>query len=301
MKNLLRKLPIFACLFLLVFMPMRTEAMPPPSPAGGNYLVLDGVDDHAILDFETFGLLIPEGTDAFTFEAWIYPTPLNKDIHAMVLSQQVMMDIVSYDHEEFRGLRVLLNMSKKDFTIRFSAHLARDVGHTIMSPAPLKLPANQWSHIVFQGGKGQKTTVIVNDFTRISGGGQGITLAHDADKITKFGGHPQDFTLGGCDTKIPFHKRHSWGYFAGYIDEVRISKVVRYSTAKRGFTPQKKFKNDAKTIALWHFDEPRGTREFSDTSGNAYHLLGKNGAMTDGTLAVEAEGKLAITWGQLKQ
>ena len=68
--------------------------------------------------------------------------------------------------------------------LTFSAHLARDVGHTIMSTAPLKLPANQWNHIAFQGGKGQKTTVIVNDFARISGGEKGITLAHDADKIS---------------------------------------------------------------------------------------------------------------------
>ena len=301
MKNP-RNLSIFTCLFLLVFMPMRAEAMPPPSPAGGNYLVLDGENDHAILDFETFGLLLPKDIDEFTFEAWVYPITLpNTDIHAMVLSQQVMIDIVSHDHGEFQGLKVLLNVSKEDFMIRFSAHLARDVGHTIMSPAPLKLPANQWNHIVFQGGKGQKTTVIVNDFTRISRGGEGVTLAHDADKITSFGGHPQDFTLGGCDAKIPFHKRHSWGYFAGYIDEVRISKVTRYNTTKRGFTPQKKFKNDAKTVALWHFDESRGIRKFLDTSGNAYHLVGKNGAQTGGTLAVEAEGKLAITWGRLKR
>ena len=304
MKNL-RNLSIFACLFLLALMPMRAEALPPPSPAGGNYLVLDGVDDHAILDFETFGLLIPKDTDEFTFEAWIYPTtPLNKDIHAMVLSQQVMMDIMSHDHEEFQGLKVFLNMSKKDFMIRFLAHLARDVGHTIMSPAPLKLPTNQWNHIAFQGGKGQKTTVIVNDFARISRGGEGVTLAHDADKITSFGGHPQDFTLGGWDTKIPFHKRHSWGYFAGYIDEVRISKVTRYNIANGRFTPPKKrekFKNDAKTVALWHFDEPKGVQKFSDTSGNAYHLVGKNGAQTGGTLAVDAQRKLAITWGRLKQ
>ena len=300
MKNL-RKLSIFACLFLLVFMPMRAEAMPPPSPAGGNYLALDGVDDHALLDFETFGFLLPKGTNEFTFEAWVYPTtPPDKDIHAMILSQQVMMDIVSHGHEGLGGLKVFLNLSKEDFMLQGSAHLARDVGHTIMSLTPIKFPANQWNHIAFQS-NGTQTMVLVNDFAWISLGG--TTLAHDADKIS-LGGHPLDFTLGGCDAKIPFHDLHSWGYFAGYIDEVRISKVARYNITKGRFTPPKKrekFKNDAKTVALWHFDEPRGTREFSDTSGNAYHLVGKNGAMTDGTLAVEAEGKLAITWGQLKQ
>ena len=298
MKNL-RKLPIFACLFLLVFMPMRAEAMPPPSPAGGNYLVLDGVDDHAVLDFETFGFLLPKGTNEFTFEAWVYPTTQpNKDIHTLVLSQQVMMDVMSHDHEEFANLKGFLQLSKKDFMLQGSAHLARNVGHMIMSKSPIKFPANQWNHIAFQS-NGTQTMVIVNDFARTSL--SGTTLAHDADKIS-LGGHPLDFTLGGCDAKIPFHDLHSWGYFAGYIDEVRISTVARYNVRKKdGFTPHTKFKNDAKTVALWHFDEPRGVQKFSDTSGNAYHLVGKNGAETDGTLAVEAEGKLATTWGQLKQ
>ena len=297
MKNL-RNLLIFPCLFLFVLIPLSAAAVPPPSPAGGNYLVLDGVDDHAILDFETFGLLMPEDTDEFTFEAWIYPTtPLNKDIHAMVLSQQVMMYIVTHDHREFAGLVV----PKGHLLLVCSAHLARDVGHVIAMYSPIKFFPNQWNHIAFQGGKGHKTTVIVNDFARSIGGEKGIILAHDADKITEFGGHPRGFTLGGWDAKVPFHKGHFWGYFAGYIDEVRISKVVRYNTAKRGFTPRTKFKNDAKTVALWHFDESRGTREFSDTSGNAYHLMGKNGAEIDGTLAVEAEGKLATIWGRLKR
>ncbi len=286
MKNL-RNLSIFACLFLLVFMPMRAEALPPPSPAGGNYLALDGVDDHAILDFETFGLLIPKGTDAFTFEAWIYPTTLpDKHILPIVLSQQVRM--YAWDHGPNIGLRLM-----------GGAHL--DHLGAAMAFGMVKLSPNQWNHIAFQGGKGLPEALIVNDFARITGAQQGITLADDLSNA----GHPQDFTIGGFGKKIEtdIHGGH-WGHFAGYIDEVRISKVARYNIAKGRFTPPKKrekFKNDAKTVALWHFNESRGVRKFSDTSGNAYHLRGKNGAMTDGTLAVEAERKLAITWGQLKQ
>ena len=105
MKHL-RNLSIFAFLLLLVLMPMRAEAIPPPSPAGGNYLALDGVDDHAILDFETFGILLPEGTDEFTFEAWIYlTTPPNRDTHPLVLSQQVRMDVVNDAHSGFEDIR----------------------------------------------------------------------------------------------------------------------------------------------------------------------------------------------------
>ena len=289
MKNL-RNLPIFACLFLLVLIPLSAKAIPPPSPAGGNYLALDGVDDRAILDFETFGLLMPKGTDEFTFEAWIYPTtPPNKDILAIVLSQQVRM--YAWNHGPNVGLRLM-----------GGAHLDHPIRPGAMAFGMLQLSPNQWNHVAFQGGEGQKTIVIVNDFVRATQGGQGITLADDLSHA----GHPQDFTIGGFGEKIEsqIHGGHFWGHFAGYIDEVRISKVARYNIAKGGLTPpnkRTKFKNDAKTVALWHFDELSGTREFSDTSDNAYHLMGKNGAETGGVLAVEARGKLATIWGRLKE
>ena len=65
---------ILTCLFLLAIIPLSAKAFPPASPAGGNYLVLDGVDDYAVLDFKTFGILLPKGTNEFTVEAWVYPT-----------------------------------------------------------------------------------------------------------------------------------------------------------------------------------------------------------------------------------
>ena len=290
MKNL-RNLPIFACVFLLVLIPMRAEAVPPPSPAGGNYLVLDGVDDHAILDFETFGLLMPKGTDEWTFEAWIYPTtPPDENIHAVVLSQQVKMNIVNPHHDGFLKLssEAYLDVGGENPPNAIIALAIRGLGMIV------EFPLNQWHHIAFQTEEKQ-TTLIVNELMRVSLGG--MTLAPDISHAK----HPQNFTIGGFGEEIEFWNGNFWGHFAGYIDEVRVSRVVRYDITKWDFTPQTKFKNDAKTVALWHFDESRGTRDFLDVSGNAYHLVGKNGAMTDGTLAVEAEGKLAITWGRLKQ
>ena len=285
MKNL-QNLSIFTYLFLLVLIPMRAEAIPPPSPAGGNYLALDGVDDHAILDFETFGIPLPEGTDEFTFEAWIYlTTPPNTDTQALVLSQQVRMYIWNHGH---LGLRLMGAV--------YLDHPAGLGGVAFGMLPPFSLSPNQWHHIAFQA-EARERMLIINDVVRIS---QGRTILADDLSDTK---PPQDFTIGGFGEKIAsdWHGGHFWGHFAGYIDEVRISTVARYNIAKRGFTPRKKFENDAQTVALWHFDEPMGTREFSDTSGNAYHLIGKNGARTDGTFAVEAEGKLATVWGRLKQ
>ena len=284
----LRNLPIFACLFLFVLIPLSAEAVPPPSPAGGNYLALDGVNDHAILDFETFGLLMPKEEDEWTFEAWIYPTKLpDENLLPVILSQQVRMYVWT------RG-------QHGDFQLTGSVLLARAVAHGVVTFWIVnKVPPNQWYHVALQG-EGRQRVLIINDFMSIAPGG--TTLADDISHAE----YPQDFTIGGFGEKIRSgtHGDHFWGHFAGYIDEVRISKVARYNIAKGGLTPPEKrtkFKNDAETVALWHFDESRGTRVFSDTSGNAYHLIGKNGAETGGTLAVEAEGKLATIWGRLKR
>ena len=278
-----------ACLFLLALIPLSAKALPPPSPAGGNYLELDGDDDYAVLDFQTFGILLPEGTDEFTIEAWIYPTTRPADdIHAMILSQQVRMDVVNDVHGGWEDVRKKMDWQKGDLFLRIQAHIMVKERRATTSYRPVVISPNQWHHLVFQS-NGHQTTTIVNDIVHIDMLPQSIPLTHDLSNIER----PKDFTLGGFGEKIGSkHHNHFWGAFAGYIDEVRISTVARYDVEKQGFTPRGKFKNDAKTVALWHFDETGGTQEFSDASGNAYHLVGKNGAKTGIPLAVEAEGKL---------
>ena len=267
---------IFTCLILLTLIPLSAKALPSASPAGGNYLALDGVDDYAVLDFKTFGTLLPKGTDEFTIEAWVYPTKSPADdIHAMILSQQVRMDVVNDVHDGWEDIRNDIDWQKGDLFLRIQAHFM--VGEKVVTTPyhPKALSPNQWHHIAFQS-NGHQTTTIINDYVYILP--QNTMLAHDLSSIER----PKDFTLGGFGKKIGSSGHdHFWGAFAGYIDEVRISTVARYDVKKQGFTPRGKFENDVKTVALWHFDEPGGTREFSDTSGNEYHLVGKNGAQTD--------------------
>ena len=279
---------ILTCLFLLALIPLSTEAFPPASPAGGNYLVLDSVDDYAVLDFKTFGVLLPKGTDEFTVEMWVYPTTLPEmDTHAMILSQQVRMNVaVAADGWQ--------DIKKGDLVLAMQAHLNIRRGGATTPYRPVALSLNQWHHIAYQA-EGRETATIVNDFVYILP--QRTTLAHDLAEFKR----PKDFTLGGFGKKVEFHIDHFWGSFAGYIDEVRISKVARYDVTKKGFTPREKFKNDIKTVALWHFDEPSGTRLFSDASGHAHHLAGIGGARTGIPLAVEPHGKLTTIWGRLKQ
>jgi len=55
-------------------------------------------------------------------------------------------------------------------------------------------------------------------------------------------------------------------HFAGTIDEVRVSKVPRYS---QNFTPAQRFEPDKDTLALYHFDEGAGD-VLNDSSGNGH-------------------------------
>ncbi|MCG9134303.1 hypothetical protein J5I95_21790 [Candidatus Poribacteria bacterium] len=291
---------ILTYLFLLALMPLSAKALPPASPAGGNYLVLDGVDDYAVLDFETFGSLLPDGTEEFTFEAWIYLTapPDKKETTVLViLHQQVDMVIVN-NEGQFNELANLLNTDppKGDLVLQMSSYLDGKFGQTL--PFPISLELNQWYHIVHQV-KGNQVTVIVNDFGATHQHGQ--PLGHDRDPRNL---RPKDFVLGGFGEIIVMPGRPPakafLDSFTGYIDEVRISAEARYDVNKKGFMPDGKFKDDAKTVALWHFDEPSGAQEFLDASRNGHHLAGKNGAKIGDALAVEAAGKLTTTWGRLK-
>ena len=287
---------ILTCLFLLAFIPLSAKAFPPASPAGGNYLTLDGVDDYAVLDFKTHGVLFPKDTDEFTVEMWVYPTtPPAGNVYAMVLSQQVEMQIAS-DNGEWENVKERIDWQEGDLFLIFRWHIVvKDKPAT--RGIIIALSPNRWHHIAYQS-DGRQEANIVNDFAMVRKWPKGWPIAHDLSHFE----HPKDFTLGGFGKKIKFpHGDHFRGPFAGYIDEVRISRVARYDIERKGFTPRKKFKDDAKTVALWHFDEPGGTRKFSDASGNDHHLVGEGGARTGIPLAVEPHEKLTTTWGQLKQ
>ena len=290
----LQNLPLFACLFLIALIPSSAKAFPPPSPAGGNYLVLDGVDDYAVLDFKTFGILLPKGTDEFTVEAWVYlTTPPDENVYAMILSQQVEMRAAN-DGEGWREIKKRIKWQKGDLFLIIRGHITAGGKPAGTGFSPIALSPNQWNHIAYQA-KGRQRATIVNDLAKTVP--QGITLRDDLSHLK----HPKDFTLGGFGEKIEIRENYFRGPFAGCIDEVRISTVARYDVDKDGFTPRRKFKQDRKTIALWHFDELGGARKFLDASGNAYHLVGKNGAKTGNTLVVEPQGKLTTTWAQLKR
>ncbi|MCA9085141.1 MAG: SUMF1/EgtB/PvdO family nonheme iron enzyme [Planctomycetaceae bacterium] len=72
--------------------------------------------------------------------------------------------------------------------------------------------------------------------------------------------------------------------FSGWIDELRISKSVRY---KEDFTPQRRFEKDNETTALYQFEEGSGD-VLKDSSGNGHHgkIIGAKWVKVDGAKSV---------------
>jgi hypothetical protein len=71
----------------------------------------------------------------------------------------------------------------------------------------------------------------------------------------------------------------NYTYFAGQLDDVRLSNVVRYTAA---FTPPASFAPDANTLGLWRFNEGSGqTTADASASGNTGTLGANTSAGTD--------------------
>ncbi len=64
----------------------------------------------------------------------------------------------------------------------------------------------------------------------------------------------------------------------GGVDEVRVSKALRYTGASYS-VPTGPFVADADAVGLWHFAESSGS-SFADSSSYGNNLTGSNGATT---------------------
>ncbi|MBL8056727.1 MAG: LamG domain-containing protein [Anaerolineales bacterium] len=111
-----------------------------------------------------------------------------------------------------------------------------------------RLSAGQWYHLAATYAAGEIRLYVDGRGVRVTGLGtltQGPALS-----------------LGGLD---------GYPYFAGALDEVRLSRVIRYPA---DFTrPAAPFTPDADTLALWHFDEGSGqTASDASAAGNLLTL-----------------------------
>ncbi|MDA1054559.1 MAG: hypothetical protein O3C40_29360 [Planctomycetota bacterium] len=98
------------------------------------------------------------------------------------------------------------------------------------------------------------------------------------DDSVKLDGHLNPSTMPITIGANPGRSFTVTNFFHGVIDEVRISKVARYSG---NFTPASRFTPDDDTMALYHFDEGQG-EIVHDASENGHHGLIQNATWVDG-------------------
>ena len=113
--------------------------------------------------------------------------------------------------------------------------------------------------------------------------------------------------IGGPNPKSTYEGWKRFESMKGYIDEVRVSKGTRY---KRVWLPNRNrsekiqakrpLQVDARTIALWRFEEGPGAHFYRDSSGNGYTLF-PGGTLSPVLSPVDARGKVTTTWGRLKR
>lgn len=258
---------LFTYFFFLILIPLSAKALPPPSPAGGGMLRLDEKHDFVATVEAWF---LDEQFEGLTAEAWIYfensPEP---STFWSIIGQEGRFNLVIHGNDASLGAWGYSEGAAGSLTI-----------------GGFFLPKKEWIHI----------TAIYDAGAGMGFNGRGGNWCCPRGHLIKSN---KPLRIGGIISQDPDRSRFVGDNvkLRGYIDEVRISSVVRY-VGPQWEVPKRKFEADKHTISLWHFDEPPGLNRFKDASGNGYHLW-RSGVI--GGLAVEAQNKLATTWGQLKQ
>ncbi len=254
---------IFAFLCLLLSITLEAFAKPPVSPAGGGWLQLD--ENHDFVG--TVKAWFPDKQfNGLTAEAWLYieelPAP---GAFWSIIGQEDRFNLILHGNAGTLG----------------AWGRVEDNDPIVIGGQPM--PRDRWVHVV-----------------ALYHAGAGMGLNGKGGNWCCPGGHllesDKPVTIGGIirqDKKLTHFSGDNMK-FQGYIDEVRISDVVRY-VGPQYEVPKGRFEVDAHTISLWHFDEAPGVRRYVDASGNGYDLW------RGGVLAVQTHSKLTTTWGAMKR
>jgi hypothetical protein len=183
---------------------------------------------------------------SFTAEAWVYPG------YIPVHNSQVIMSDDAYD--------VILEYVPSIPLVRIDVRLWGQAGAQLTFFDNRFVDINQWHHVAVMFDAVTKQLRIAID---------GVSGSPHAVNLTNFGTFTSNFILGAFPAS---------GFFNGFIDEVRVSDIVRYTAAN--FTPAAVLTGDANTRALYHFLEAPGATTFADASGNGKTLIGSGGAQT---------------------
>jgi len=219
-------------------------------------LQLDGVNDYATAsDHTSLDLGVADGED-FTIEASFYVSdPSDDSVSALV--------ITNWGYE----LAINFNPSQSEYVFRNVWTSPSSIGKWQLGNSA-DIPAG-WHHIA---------STYYNehspDWGLFTPYLDGSRLAYS----TSF-----EVTPGLYSTTPPLNVGGiaGAGSLGGWMDEVRLSALVRYSGSSYAM-PTAPFPTDSHTLALWHFDEPVGSTNVADASTNGNTLTGVSQPCQDG-------------------
>ena len=233
----------------LLMNPITLFAAPhEPSPAGGGWLELDP----KLGQIQTEAPWLPELSGTLTIEAWIYVDE--------TLPKQVTFSLVGQT-DRFGCFMVGMPVDENrdnvmDTRIGVFSNGTKKPSHVTKMES---LPIRQWVHYVATIDRG----AAIGSDGHIRGGADGSELPGPNENRLVLGGMP---TL----TKMPMLPDKMRFASGVYIDELRISSVIRY---KGNYdVPTRAFNTDTDTIGLYHFDTASDQR-FEDSSSSQIPLI----------------------------
>jgi hypothetical protein len=217
-------------------------ALPRAGNAAQMALKLDGVDPDSFFAAPDNDSLDKDLGSALTVEAWINPAANLPDETNHPANEYIILN-----KEDTYEIAV----RNDDTTIEGSLQVALfpSGGGWEWHDSEIMIPTNKWTHVAATWDGTVIRTFVNGKFA----------MAFDKDDgaggqaVLNFDGGP---SAGLSTFKIGRRGRGSTDHsiFNGLVDEVRISKVIRYTEA--GFeVPKTAFTPDADTVALYHFDE----------------------------------------------
>ena len=269
----------FLIILIGILTPIILFAAPhEPSPAGGGWLELNPKLGQVQTDAPWFPELIGE----LTIEAWVYVDESLPNLNVFSLVGQTdrfncFIFGLPVDEDEDNVMDTQIGISSQGTT-----------DDSMVTTGTL--PIRQWVHYVATIDRG----AAIGSDGYIAGGSEKSELAVPNDNHLLVGGLP---TLSAIPPIPGVKERFASGV---YIDELRISNVVRY---KGNYdVPTRAFTVDTNTIGLYHFDEESDPR-YADSSSSqiplirreiAPEILAKSEEKTESPLSKEEEELLQL-------
>lgn len=199
------------------------------------------------------------GAQDFTVEFWLRFTPGSNTSPACTpgddtwIYGNIIVDRDIFGTPDYGDFGISLAGGRIAFGVHNGSQGLTICGATVLSP-------NTWHHVACTRSVTGTMRIFLNGAVDASANGPSGNISYRPGRSTSWPNDP--FVVFAAEKHD--YDPSTYPSFSGWLDEVRFSSVVRYTT---NFTPPSQpFTPDSATVALYHFDEGTGT-VIVDSSG----------------------------------